>query len=147
MGSLFTTPSPDESFVTGRTHKLYIILPTTGDFFKLGYTSTTVRGLWRYYRRSYGKGMTIHRLYPCTRYKEDDALHDELQQRHGVKNGGRELYRRESLKEVTSLLDKRYPGVGPYTRDDLVRFRDGLPVLTHEEVIIAKTKKLSLNPH
>jgi len=148
MGSTFSSPPPDESFVTGSNHKLYLILPTQGEFIKLGYTSRPLKGLWRYYRRSYGAGMVIYRVYPCTQYKEDDPIHAELQPKYGLKNGGNELYRKGELDKIVAYLDKRYQakGVGPYQKDDLVRYRDGLPPLTIEDYLLAKTKKLSLNP-
>lgn len=145
MGSYLSTPPPDESFVTQDGHKLYLILPTTGDFVKFGYTKQTLRGLWRTYRRAYGQGLVIYSLHKCTQYKEDDLHHKELQPRYGLKNGGNELYQKAHLDKLVAHLDKKYgKGVGPYRKNDIRRYRDGLPPLTEEEYLIAKTKKLKL---
>ena len=136
----------DESFLTLDSHKIYIIVPPNAEFIKVGYTKTPIKKLFGVYRRPYGALLVIYKVYPCQYYKEDDEIHDELQPKFGLANNGREIYHRKYLKEIVRYLDKKYDnnGVGPYSKQDLVRFVDHMPPIPLEDYTLEKMEKLTV---
>lgn len=152
MGTLFTkAPDPaamrDKEFLYTQGHKTYVVTAPGCDFVKVGYTKRTLyKGVWSAYRRQYGVDLLIVRVYPASKYKEDEDIHRKLHPVYGHKKKGREIYKKSRLSELLKELDKWHGtvGAGPFTREDVMRSNKERRQRAETEVLVEGMKFLKL---
>jgi len=117
---------PDKKFLHENGHKTYVVTSSHMDFIKIGYTRQPItNGVWSVYRRAYGEDLEIIRVYPASRYKEDDLIHAKLHEEFGIPHKGREIYYKKHRKALIVQLDSWHEaeGLGPFKRVDILTMK------------------------
>lgn len=113
-------------FLLQKCHKIYVITCEGNNYVKVGYTSRSiVTGIWKRYRSAYGKDQVIIRIFPCSKFKEDEDIHVVLHPQYGIPKKGREIYHKKYLNAILRFLEQwcSSTGFGPYDRENILYLR------------------------